>query len=304
MNGMIDLDRWNERTARYVATMAWSSVRHNGQVELLRFGSNGVYVDSERHRVIRVSPRQRYTSSGYWTARALADLGVSVVRPDDPAPTLVLGHDVTFWPYVTPSERPVDFEQLGADCRLAHNHAAQVRAVLDTHQVDQRRLRDLQLDKISDRLEFLRQHKALDSDMYRRLKDIHTDLCERWPSDDSDVIVHGDMHPGNVLVDDSGQYLIDFDQASLGPRAWDVVPLINQQKFYRTDPAILDAFVAGYGADPRLDPGVQVMSDSRALSNATWITQLALTERSLLPEAIKRLRFWLDGNVPEPWVAY
>src|SRR5699024_1316118 len=49
-------------------------------------------------------------------------------------------------------------------------------------------------------------------------------------------LVHGDAHPGNVIVGPTGPVLCDFDSSCVGPPEWDLIPLaVGRQRF--GDPA-------------------------------------------------------------------
>jgi Ser/Thr protein kinase RdoA (MazF antagonist) len=58
-------------------------------------------------------------------------------------------------------------------------------------------------------------------------------------------MIHADMHPGNVLVDDGGLTIIDFDDAAWGWHAYDIaVALVHQQGAELE--AFQRAYIAGY----------------------------------------------------------
>ena len=44
---------------------------------------------------------------------------------------------------------------------------------------------------------------------------------------DSDTLVHGDLHPGNIMLQDGELLLIDLPGASIGSKAWDLVALFS-----------------------------------------------------------------------------
>jgi len=68
-------------------------------------------------------------------------------------------------------------------------------------------------------------HARTLADLHRRLHAIpaHALLPGRWgPPDDGDVMVHGDLHPDNVLLSPAGPVVIDWSSAGRGPGGADV----------------------------------------------------------------------------------
>lgn len=64
------------------------------------------------------------------------------------------------------------------------------------------------------------------ADLHRRLADVPIDGVEmRVSSEPVEAIVHGDLHPGNVIVTEDGPVVIDWEGASLGPRDADAATL-------------------------------------------------------------------------------
>ena len=63
------------------------------------------------------------------------------------------------------------------------------------------------------------------------------------------VPTHGDWQPRNWLIDEGTVRVIDFGRADLRPALEDLARLARQD--FARDPALEDAFLSGYGADPR-----------------------------------------------------
>jgi Ser/Thr protein kinase RdoA (MazF antagonist) len=107
------------------------------------------------------------------------------------------------------------------------------------------------------------------------------------PEPQEQVLLHGDCHPGNVLVADAGVSLIDLDQAGTGPAAADIGSLLARLTYGAVmgehDPATSNvmaiAFLEGYAQ-------VRSLPDERTLR---WYGAAALlTERGL--RAVNRIR--------------
>jgi hygromycin-B 7''-O-kinase len=65
------------------------------------------------------------------------------------------------------------------------------------------------------------------------------------------IFLHGDLNPLNLMVDDKLEItgIVDFSDAKLGPREHDLIsPIMN---FYYRKPAVLEAFLSGYGGVAR-----------------------------------------------------
>jgi aminoglycoside phosphotransferase (APT) family kinase protein len=110
------------------------------------------------------------------------------------------------------------------------------------------------------------------------------------------VLLHGDCHPGNVLVAGDRVSLIDIDQAGTGPAAADIGSLMARLAYgavlRETDAAtatlMASAFLEGYA-------GVRALPDDRTLD---WYAAAALlTERSL--RAVNRIRPEALVKLPE-----
>ena len=78
------------------------------------------------------------------------------------------------------------------------------------------------------------------------------------PGQAAPVLLHGDLHPKNVLVHDAGISLVDLDQAGAGPAAAEVGGMLGRLWCPRpgdeitddTASAAADAFLASYGQAP------------------------------------------------------
>ncbi|MEW6749376.1 MAG: phosphotransferase [Candidatus Latescibacterota bacterium] len=121
------------------------------------------------------------------------------------------------------------------------------------------------------------------------LRQAALDALARLPS--GDRLCHGDFHPGNVLMTDAGEYVIDWVDASAGSPAADVArSLLLFAGHIATDPAppgdraatqrFRDAYLARYLA----------RSSVSAQECRQWFPVLAAAR---LREGIPELRDWL-----------
>ena len=179
--------------------------------------------------------------------------GPSLVRADGDAKVLVS----RFLPGVlvqgTPAEHePETYRQAGELLALLHAQPSTVDEDYET------RLRDKTL--------------AVLDKPHRIAPDVEARLREEvaaWPTPPSTVVpTHGDWQPRNWLWDDGVVRVIDLGRADLRPAASDLVRLAAQ--LWRGRPELEEAFVEGYGGDPR-EPGawhrLQVVE---AVGTAVW----------------------------------
>lgn len=115
------------------------------------------------------------------------------------------------------------------------------------------------------------------------------------------VVVHGDLHAGNVLVTTDGPVLADLELSGRGPAGYDLVPAVVAVRRYGAPPDSLAAFLDGYGAvlppAEELEPMVEL--------HELWVTAWAVANRRLDAahgaEALLRLARWRTGASARPW---
>lgn len=122
-----------------------------------------------------------------------------------------------------------------------------------------------------------------------------SELVEAWPQPPAELVpTHGDWQPRNWLVHDGEVRAIDLGRADLRPAATDLTRLAARD--FRRSPELEEAFLAGYGADPR-EAGAWARTQIReATATAAWAHAVGdgAFEReglSLLAEALR------PGNV-------
>ncbi len=86
------------------------------------------------------------------------------------------------------------------------------------------------------------------------------------------VPTHGDWQPRNWLTDGGTFRLIDFGRFAFRPAETDLCRLQVQQ--WRTHPALADAFLSGYGADPRASASWETDLLCEAVGTACWAFQV------------------------------
>ena len=125
-----------------------------------------------------------------------------------------------------------------------------------------------------------------------------TDIVEKPPN----VLTHGDIHPGNILMSEDGPVLIDWDLLSTASSLWDHVPL----RAWSTPPwqgkaDAYAAFAAGYGAVDWEADSLDVVVEMRNLA-ATVMKLIALASTGVIDEeASRRLDYWASPNMTATW---
>jgi tRNA A-37 threonylcarbamoyl transferase component Bud32 len=95
------------------------------------------------------------------------------------------------------------------------------------------------------------------------------DRISSWPTPSTIVVpTHGDWQPRNWLVHEGEVSIIDFGRSELRPAMTDFVRLAAQQ--FHFDPALEEAFLDGYGDDPRDHASWQRHQIRAAIGTAAW----------------------------------
>ena len=236
--------------------------------ELLRLGENAIYqlaTDPVVVRIARSTDRLPRVRRELCVARWLAASNVPAVRVCDgiEQPTVVHEHPVTFWRSVTggaPVPNHIDLARLlaafhkapGCPCELpsfdplgpSYSRLATARTVVQ----DDRDFLRSRCDDLNDELQHLQF------------------ALPRGP-------IHGDAHTNNLLTDHGQVVLIDFENAAIGPREWDLLPIaIGVERYGRPERQYRE-FADTYGFDVRAWPGYPILREVRQLTMTTWIMQ-------------------------------
>jgi aminoglycoside phosphotransferase (APT) family kinase protein len=118
------------------------------------------------------------------------------------------------------------------------------------------------------------------------------------------VVVHGDLHPGNVRVNRrTGRALVfDWDLLSTSHPGWDHAALLHWHTRWGGEAGVYAAFAEGYGRDLTNDALTRGIADLRLLVATLMRVGAAITDESARSEANKRVGFWV-GRDERPWNA-
>ncbi|MGE5026839.1 MAG: serine/threonine protein kinase [Betaproteobacteria bacterium] len=91
----------------------------------------------------------------------------------------------------------------------------------------------------------------------------------------SQIRLHGDCHPGNVLWSDTGPHFVDFDDCRMGPAMQDIWMLLSGGRAAMTQQ--LSDFMEGYREFHDFNPRelllVEALRTMRLIHYAGWLTQ-------------------------------
>ncbi|WP_320671140.1 phosphotransferase enzyme family protein [Patulibacter defluvii] len=266
---------------------------------LLRLGTNASFRIGTV--VIRIGPAGGDPAGAareLQLARFLADRDVPAARPEGRPPAVVDGHPVSAWRWIEHDPAAtVDGRAFGTLLRRFHDATTDYDGPLPGW--PQPRL-------IGDRIAALRRHPAFTEAEVDRLQTRLDGLLAALAEHPSPALpIHGDAHPGNVIVGPDGPVLLDFDLVCRGPRPWDLAPAaLHAERYAGGSPAWFAALREGYG--PPRDPAEPLHVRLRELASAAWLlaAETAPDRGSRSAEADVRLRAFGDDPDPPPWDAH
>jgi hypothetical protein len=283
------------RAARRAATI-WGL----GEPAPMRMGMNAIFeADS---MVLRVST----PSVGAEASLALADLlrrhglRVPVASRDD-----VVVHDgmsVTCWHRIESSGEPIAWRAVGATVRVVHGLdpgvlPASVPLPLPSA------LPWWDFDALLERTA-----PALDDTARLGIEET-IDRHRDWQSFGGQVVCHGDVHPGNVIMSADGPVLIDWDLLCWAPPGWDHGPMLTWADRWSgpssgaSSGAEYEAFAEGYGRSLAGDPAAVAFAELRLVAATLMRLAAGMANPAAMPEAQLRLRYWRGDPDAPAWTA-
>ena len=228
--------------------------------------------------------------------RLLAAHGIPAVKPlpGIPNPVHVDGRAVTFWEEVADTGSVPTAVQLGdLLTRLHQLPIADVRLPRWNPIADLRgRITDMQEWDRGD-VEFLS----------RRCGELESALAALdYPLPAG--VIHGDAHLGNMITTPAGPVLCDLDEACVGPREWDLVPLAVSQLRFGRAVDVHRQLAAAYGFDITAWPGFSVLRELRELKLAAVGLPSAHMNPAIGFELRLRLRSLRAAHTTTQWTPY
>lgn len=115
---------------------------------------------------------------------------------------------------------------------------------------------------------------------------------------DSNVVVHGDAHLGNVISNNQKLFLIDFEHVGIGPKFLDHLHILLADRVYEQykGKGLYSTFASGYGES---FVGLSNLSDWLkvvAVPYILWTARVGLRSRAHQREAELRTSWFLNEN--------
>jgi len=117
------------------------------------------------------------------------------------------------------------------------------------------------------------------------------------------VLLHGDVHPGNVIQSAAGPVLLDWDLVCIGPRAWDHGPLMTWAERWGGERGTYEVFANGYGRSLGDDPVAAAVAELRLVAATLLRVRAGRSDPVAAAEASRRLRWWRGDPDAPPWHA-
>ena len=199
----------------------------------------------------------------------LADAGAPVVAPSSelpPGPHCRDGLTLSFWTYVDEDDRPLDAHEAGRRLRVCHDALVSFAGELPRLAV---------LDEAQMVLERLAAAGTLgdgDAALLRRAGETARARVEQLAP--ALQAIHGDAHLHNVINGPDGPLWNDWEDAFLGPRAWDLGCLHAAAVAFGRDPGPVAETQRGYG-DGVAPEEVAACIEARRFQGTVWSVVMA-----------------------------
>jgi Ser/Thr protein kinase RdoA (MazF antagonist) len=229
-----------------------------------------------------------------WLAREvavashLAAAGAPVVAPSAEIAAGPHRHDgfaLSFWTYVDEAATALDAREAGARLRLCHDALTSFADELP---------RMAALDEAQATLERLAAAGSLDEDDAALLRRAGSSVRERIDRLAAAMQpIHGDAHLHNVVNGPDGPLWNDWEDAFLGPRAWDLGCLHASARAFGRDPGPVAAAQDGYG-DLLDAETLDTFVDARRLQGTVWSVVMSLERPDRRERAASLIGFYRD----------
>ena len=262
--------------------------------DALRFGMNAIFVTE--NEVLRVSAPSVPASASLELASFLADAGLRVPTPARDEVVVVGELSVTSWVRLEPVDSPIDWAEVGAMVRIVHS-------------IDRSTLPDpiplptpasfpwwdfdVLLERTADVLDEAARHGIVSTIERHR----------GWSTLGGQVVCHGDVHPGNVVMTADGPTLLDWDLLCWAPPGWDHGPLLTWASRWGGDGHEYPAFAAGYGRSLADDAAAVAVAELRLVAATLMRLVAGIADPAAMPEAQLRLRYWRGEHDAPAWTA-
>lgn len=274
-------------TSRTAAAAAVRFGRPQETIEHVRTGTNSLYRCGDL--AIRVAPH------GYDETSLAEQLALVQHLTDRGFPTPaqvggiehIDGRAVTAWEWVEPN-RPIEAYAVGRLARDFHNATRDYDGPVPEWDPLARARERLATAALTGRDEAVMHHQM-------EQLSAAAGATEVAPMG----VVHGDLHDGNVIANDRGLFLLDFERFSRGPLEWEAAQRAASSQFFpSTRDGEWSAFLRGYGP-LHLSETFETLVAVRAFVMTTWLLSLPITN-TIEQEREVRLAYWRARDRGEP----
>jgi Ser/Thr protein kinase RdoA (MazF antagonist) len=235
-----------------------------------------------------VRPGDAWLAREVAVASHLARAGAPVVAPSAQMPAGPHRHDglaLSFWTFVHEAGRPLDAREAGRRLRLCHDALTSFAGDLPRMAV---------LDEAQTILERLAAAGWLDEGDAALLR--RAGRTVRARIDELALPMqplHGDAHLHNVITGPDGPLWNDWEDAFLGPRAWDLGCLHASARAFGRDPGAVAAAQDGYADHVDAD-ALGAFVDARRFQGTVWSVVMALEHPDRRERAASLIAFYRD----------
>ena len=262
---------------------------------LLRAGMNALFRTGEV--IVRVGRPSAPAGLAIELAQRLRARGIPAPVPASDSVSIDGNLAATCWQRLIDSGEPVDWRTVGSSVRQVHalerNHlpvgyplpAPTAFPWWDFESV----LADVGGEIDDDARAGL--ERAIEGNSAWRLLDGHQVVC------------HGDVHPGNVVMTADGPVLIDWDLMCTAPAGWDHAMLLTYAERWGGDPHVYPAFATGYGESLAGDITARRFAELRNVAATLMRVRAGRQDPAARLEAASRLRYWRGDPGAPMWRA-
>ena len=280
-------------------------------ITLIRQSMNGVYQATapDGPVIMRVSRPTGTTLPAIEFAQYLQHHGFEVPAPVSHTPFRHDEIEITLWEFIEPdTEESVDWRAIGSFVR--HLHDIDPETIAKFYPLPKATSFPWwNFDQLLEELRptFVYDDHAILSERWQSLRLYLTDAqnCDLASSTSRATLCHGDIHPGNVIVNRSTgrPILLDWDLLSVAPREWDHAALLTWSSRWGGDAMTYPEFARGYGSDFSSNDLAIALSELRLLSATLMRWRAGLTSEYAREEAENRMKWWRHDSMAPMWQA-
>jgi Ser/Thr protein kinase RdoA (MazF antagonist) len=280
-------------------------------ISLIRQSMNGVYraTAPDGPVIMRVSRPTGTTLPAIEFAHYLQNFGFEVPAPISHTPFRHDEIEITLWEFIEPDfEEPVNWQTIGTFVR--HLHDIDPETIATFYPLPKATSFPWwNFDQLLEELRptFVHDDHAILSERWQSLRPYLTDAhnCDVDLSTSHATLCHGDIHPGNVIVNRSTgrPVLLDWDLLSVAPREWDHAALLTWSSRWGGDATTYPEFALGYESDFSSNDLATALAELRLLSATLMRWRAGLISEPARAEAENRMKWWRQDPSAPMWQA-